>query len=121
MAPEILRGRNESDPKIDVWSLGVMLYGMIMGDYPFYDQDKDALRRQILEREIEFDFSSFGPNQKKIKNQRGVSVLKKVQIEPPTLQDKASPKKVIQRKMSLKGAGQVNTNNESTQKLIKPP
>ena len=45
MAPEILRGRNESDPKIDVWSLGVMLYGMIMGDYPFYDQDKDALRR----------------------------------------------------------------------------
>ena len=24
MAPEILRGRNESDPKIDVWSLGVV-------------------------------------------------------------------------------------------------
>ena len=45
MAPEILKGRNESDPKIDVWSLGVMLYCMIMGDYPFYSQDKDLLRK----------------------------------------------------------------------------
>ena len=45
MAPEILKGRNESDPKIDVWSLGVMLYCMIMGDYPFYNNDKDLLRK----------------------------------------------------------------------------
>lgn len=41
MAPEILRGRTESDPKIDVWSLGVMLYSMIMGSYPFSHDDKD--------------------------------------------------------------------------------
>ena len=45
MAPEILRGRNESDPKIDVWSLGVMLYSMIIGDYPFQSNDKEILRR----------------------------------------------------------------------------
>ena len=56
MAPEILKGRNESDPKIDVWSLGVMLYSMIMGDYPFYSNDKEELRKQILDREIIFDF-----------------------------------------------------------------
>lgn len=31
MAPEILKGRNESDPKLDVWSLGVMMFAMITG------------------------------------------------------------------------------------------
>lgn len=54
MAPEILRGRTESDPKIDVWSLGVMLYSMIMGTYPFSSENKDELRRQICEKEIIF-------------------------------------------------------------------
>lgn len=47
MAPEILLGRSGSDPKLDVWSMGVMLYAMIMGHYPFEvknKDDKEALR-----------------------------------------------------------------------------
>lgn len=35
MAPELLQGDNASDPKIDIWSLGIMMYSMIMGEYPF--------------------------------------------------------------------------------------
>ena len=35
MAPEVLKGDNASDPKIDIWSLGVMMYTLIMGKYPF--------------------------------------------------------------------------------------
>ena len=76
MAPEILRGRNESDPKIDVWSLGVMLYSMIMGDYPFYSNDKEQLRRQILDREIQFETDGLKSPLKKGKSSK-ISILKK--------------------------------------------
>lgn len=54
MAPEILRGRTESDPKIDVWSLGVMMYSMIMGNYPFSSNNRDELRKQVCTQEIKF-------------------------------------------------------------------
>jgi serine/threonine protein kinase len=29
--PECLIGFNESTPKIDIWSLGIILYGLIVG------------------------------------------------------------------------------------------
>jgi len=35
MAPEILLGNNFSTPKIDIWSLGVIFYAIIVGDMPF--------------------------------------------------------------------------------------
>lgn len=55
MAPEILLGRHGSDPKIDVWSMGVLLYSMIMGHYPFdtkNKEDKETLKHLIIEKEI---------------------------------------------------------------------
>ena len=53
MAPEILLGQNASDPKLDVWSMGVMLYAMILGHYPFENkEDKEALRNMIINKEI---------------------------------------------------------------------
>jgi serine/threonine-protein kinase Chk2 len=52
MAPELFLGRTESTPKIDVWSLGCILHAMILGEYPFADQDKEELKKQILKRKI---------------------------------------------------------------------
>ena len=53
MAPEILLGQNGSDPKLDVWSMGVMLYAMVLGHYPFENkEDKEALRSMIINKEI---------------------------------------------------------------------
>jgi len=53
MAPEILLGRTESSPKIDIYSLGVIFYALLLGDYPFRGgNNKDNLRKVILEKEI---------------------------------------------------------------------
>jgi serine/threonine protein kinase len=45
MAPELLQGRTESTPKIDVWSMGIILYALVFGEYPFHDRDKEQLKK----------------------------------------------------------------------------
>lgn len=52
MAPEILIGFNGSTPKIDVWSLGIILYGLVVGDCPFRSTNKEELKKIIIEKEI---------------------------------------------------------------------
>lgn len=48
MAPELLVGKTESTPKIDVWSIGLMLHAMVIGWLPFNQKDKGELTKQIL-------------------------------------------------------------------------
>ena len=48
MAPEILQGDNASDPAIDVWSLGVMMYSMITGKYPFEGASRDKIKAAVI-------------------------------------------------------------------------
>ena len=40
MAPELLKGFTQSTTKIDIWSLGLMLHGMVFGFLPFNGDDK---------------------------------------------------------------------------------
>ena len=48
MAPELIEGRREYNNKVDVWSLGVLLYVMLVGKFPFVGATKDELSRHIL-------------------------------------------------------------------------
>ena len=41
MSPELLQGDNASDPKIDIWALGILMYAMIIGEYPFDGQSRE--------------------------------------------------------------------------------
>lgn len=52
MAPELHLGRTHSTPSIDVWSLGIILYALILGEYPFSDPDREVLKKHILKKEI---------------------------------------------------------------------
>ena len=52
MAPEVLLGNNFSTPKIDIWSLGVILYALVHGKMPFKNSNKEELRKMIIEKEI---------------------------------------------------------------------
>lgn len=55
MPPEVLIGFNEATPKIDIWSLGIILHGLVLGFLPFSNSNKEELRKQIIEKEIIID------------------------------------------------------------------
>jgi serine/threonine-protein kinase ULK/ATG1 len=40
MAPEMIQEEAVADPKIDMWSLGVIVYRMLYNKYPFLVQNK---------------------------------------------------------------------------------
>jgi serine/threonine protein kinase len=52
MPPEVLLGHTESTPKIDVWSLGIILHGLVLGCLPYVSPNKEELRKLIIEKDI---------------------------------------------------------------------
>lgn len=53
LAPEIINER-PYDGSVDWWSLGVLMYEMLIGDSPFDADDDDELFKQILSLRLEF-------------------------------------------------------------------
>lgn len=50
-APEILLGQQPSR-KVDWWSLGIILYEIMIGQPPFYHEDADKRRRKIVDEPL---------------------------------------------------------------------
>ena len=56
MAPEIIESRNPYDQKVDLWSLGVIIYQIFTGKTPFRpDGDRSTLDKIII---CDYDMSS---------------------------------------------------------------
>jgi len=54
VAPEILKNKGYDSGKVDIWSAGVILYILLCGFPPFYEEELPALFDQILHARYDF-------------------------------------------------------------------
>jgi serine/threonine protein kinase len=53
-APEVIKNKAMDYSKVDIWSLGIILFAMTCGYLPFEDMDPQALLKKIISGKVEY-------------------------------------------------------------------
>lgn len=75
VAPELIRRQYRF--QVDMWALGVMIYLMLFGKYPFEAQDQKTIVQQILKTEPDYAKGSVAPSA------GAVDFMKKLLVKNP--------------------------------------
>ena len=81
-APEMLKGEKYAAEKVDVWSLGIILFALLTGELPFDDDDDMVTKYKILASEPKYP-DSMPPDAKSLVSQ----LLSKRPLLRPNLAD----------------------------------
>ncbi|KAL4486381.1 hypothetical protein ABPG72_007167 [Tetrahymena utriculariae] len=82
IAPEILKGEGLQNPAIDWWSVGVMLFELLIGIPPFNDDTVEKIFDNIKNYRIAWDQIPVGDGEDEI-SQKSVNLIKKLMHPDP--------------------------------------
>lgn len=54
MAPELVRKHEYDGRQVDMWALGVLLYALLAGNFPFRGQNENELYGKIMRGQVKY-------------------------------------------------------------------